>query len=364
MSNNKTIKIGDNIIGEGHPTYFIADIAANHDGSLDRAKKLIELAKKNGADAAKFQHHNVDKYVSDYGFKDLGGKFSHQTDWKKSIFEVYKDAEVPFDWTNELKKFCDSIEIDFFTTPYDLEMVNYVDDFVPAYKIGSGDIAWEAMLEKIASKGKPVIFSTGAATMQEVINAVDVLKPINKDLLIMQCNTNYTGSIENFKYINLNVLKTYKTLFPEIILGLSDHTPGLETTLGAVALGAKAIEKHFTDDTSREGPDHPFSMDPEAWKNMVESTRYLEASMGSKIKKVEENEEETVILQRRAIRVIKNLKEGDKLDGSHIEFQRPCPDDAIDINAVDKLINKKLDRDIDKGDYLRLEHFDWSKDND
>lgn len=361
MNPKNTIKIGDNIVGEKQPTYFIADIAANHDGSLERAKKLIKLAKENGADAAKFQHHNVDKYVSDYGFKDLGGKFSHQADWNKSIFEVYKDAEVPFDWTDELKKFCDEIGIDFFTTPYDLKMVDYVDDFVPAYKIGSGDVAWEAMLKKIASKGKPVLFSTGAATIQEVVNAVNVLKSINEDLLIMQCNTNYTGSIENFKYINLNVLKTYKTLFPDVILGLSDHTPGLETTLGAVALGAKAIEKHFTDDTSREGPDHPFSMDPKSWQQMVKSTRYLEAAMGSKLKKVEENEQETVVLQRRAIRVTTNIEKGKILTRNQLEFQRPCPEDAIDINKVDQLIDKELQKRINEGDYLRLEHFDWSK---
>ena len=117
----KDIKIGSRFIGDKYPTYFIADIAANHDGNIERAKKLIKLAKESGADAVKFQHHDVTKYVSDYGFKNLGSKFSHQVAWKKSIFEVYKDAEVPRSWTIELKDYCEKIDITFFTTPYDLD---------------------------------------------------------------------------------------------------------------------------------------------------------------------------------------------------------------------------------------------------
>ena len=154
------IKLNGKTIGENSPVYFIADIAANHDGDIDRAKLLINLAKESGADAVKFQHHDVKKYVSDYGFKNLGGKFSHQSKWNKSIFEVYKDAEVPRLWTQELKSYCDKLEITFFTTPYDLDTVDYIDDFVPAYKIGSGDIVWHDMLKKVANKQKPVLFAT------------------------------------------------------------------------------------------------------------------------------------------------------------------------------------------------------------
>ena len=123
--NKKTIKIEKSIIGDSHPTYFIADIAANHDGDLNRAKDLIEIAKDAGADAAKFQHHDVRKYVSDSGFKSLGGKFSHQSKWDKSIFEVYKDAEVPKEWTEALRDHCKKVGIDFFSTPYDLDMVDH-----------------------------------------------------------------------------------------------------------------------------------------------------------------------------------------------------------------------------------------------
>ncbi|MDB4060243.1 N-acetylneuraminate synthase family protein [Flavobacteriaceae bacterium] len=355
----KDIKIGKHIIGENHPTYFIADIAANHDGDIERAKSLIELAKESGADAVKFQHHDVKKYVSDYGFKNLGGKFSHQSKWDKSIFEVYKDAEVPRSWTDELKEYCNKLDVTFFTTPYDLETVDFIDKFVPAFKIGSGDVAWHAMLNKIANTNKPVLFATGASTMQEVINAVNILTSINKNIILMQCNTNYTGKDENFKYINLNVLKTYKTLFPNIILGLSDHTHGGVTVLGSVALGARVIEKHFTDDTTRKGPDHPFSMDPTSWRKMVDDTRLLESAMGSSMKKVEDNEKETVILQRRAIRLVITKQEGEVINLEDIQFQRPCPDDAISVNDFSQIIGKKLSKNKDNGDYIKMEDIIW-----
>ncbi|MEY4458804.1 MAG: hypothetical protein RIT38_9 [Bacteroidota bacterium] len=355
----KDIKIGKDLIGDNHPVYFIADIAANHDGDIERAKDLIKLAKDSGANAVKFQHHDVKKYVSDFGFKNLGGKFSHQSKWKKSIFEVYKDAEVPRSWTQELKEYCDKLEITFFTTPYDLDTVDFINDFVPAFKIGSGDVAWYEMLKKIAKTNKPVLFASGASNMQEVINAVNIVTELNENVILMQCNTNYTGNDENFKYINLNVLKTYNTVFPNLILGLSDHTHGGVTVLGSVALGAKVIEKHFTDDTTREGPDHPFSMDPLSWRKMVDDTRLLERALGSTLKKVEDNEAETVILQRRAIRLVLDKMKGDKINLEDIQFQRPCPEDAISINDVEKILGKRLSRDFTCGDYIKIEDILW-----
>ena len=352
-----SFKINNNFVGENHPTYFIADIAANHDGDLDRAKKLIELAKESGAQAVKFQHHDVRHYVNDFGFKNLGQKFSHQKKWKKTIFEVYKDAEVPRDWTPKLKDFCNKVDIDFFSTPYDLSTVDHLDEYVPAYKIGSGDLNWDLMLKKVASKNKPVFLATGASTISEVKHAHDVIKKINPKFCIMQCNTNYTGSLENFKYININVLKDYKKQFKDTILGLSDHTPGHETVLGAIALGAKSVEKHFTDDNSRPGPDHPFSMNPKTWKDMVLSTRHLEQSLGDGEKKLEENENDTVVLQRRAIRAKKDLSEGQVIKSEDFEFQRPCPKDALPLNEFHIIVGKKLNCKVKKNEYLKKSFF-------
>jgi len=351
------IKLGKKIISKNSPTYFIADIAANHDGNLQRAIKLINLAKKSGADAVKFQHHDVTKYVSDYGFKRLGNKLSHQKKWKKTIFEVYKDAEVPRKWTQTLINHCKKIDITFMSTPYDLDTTDYLNKYMPAFKVGSGDLAWDDMLIKIASKKKPFFVATGASTMKEVEHAVKVLKKKRVKFCLMQCNTNYTGSKENFKFINLNVLKIYKKKFPKILLGLSDHTPGHETVLGSIVLGAKVIEKHFTDDTQRKGPDHPFSMDPQTWRLMVDSSRNLENSLGNGIKKVEGNELETVVLQRRATRAIKNLKKGQKILRKDIEYQRPCPQNALTPNESKKIFGKKIKRNINNGDYLKKSDF-------
>jgi len=169
----------------------------------------------------------------------------------------------------------------------------------------------------------------------------------------MQCNTNYTASIENFKYINLNVLNLFKKKYPNLILGLSDHTPGHATVLGAVALGAKAIEKHFTDDNNREGPDHAFSMNFKTWSEMVSRTRELENAMGLKIKKIEKNEKKTVILQRRACRTIENIKKGELITKDKITFLRPCPLDAYPPYDYKKILNRRAKKRILKGDYFR-----------
>ena len=249
-------------IGLNKPTFFIADIAANHDGDLNKAIDLIHMSAECGADAAKFQHFKAETIVSDIGFKKLKEKKSHQASWKKSVYEVYKDASINLEWTEKLKKECDKCGIIFFTSPYDLELVDFVDEYVPAYKIGSGDITYLEIVNKIASKKKPVILATGASTLKDVDRAVKKILSKNKELCLMQCNTNYTAEKSNLNYINLNVLNTYKKKYPNILLGLSDHTAGHSTVLGAITLGARMVEKHFTNDNFKEGPDHKFSMNP------------------------------------------------------------------------------------------------------
>ena len=353
MKSDSTLNISGKNIGPGHKTYFIADIAANHDGDLSRAKELIYLCAEAGADAAKFQHFQAETIVSAKGFNDMGNKQSHQSKWKKSVVEVYKEASVNLNWTEELKKTCEQVGIPFFTTPYSLELVDELDPYVPAYKIGSGDITWRDMVEKVASKNKPYFLACGASNMIEVKDAVDWALAINSQFGLMQCNTNYTADLENFKYIQLNVLKTLREGYPDLVLGLSDHTSQHATVLGAVSLGASMIEKHFTDDNSRDGPDHGFSMDPTAWKEMVDRTRELELSLGDGEKKVEFNELETVVVQRRAIRANKKLITGEVIkDGDFIPL-RPCPDDAVSPAQMRDIIGSVLKRDIEQGDYLR-----------
>ncbi len=347
------IKIRERWIGDGKPVYFIADIGANHDGDLGRAKKLIRLAAEAGADAAKFQNFRAPKIVSNRGFQSLGGQQSHQASWKKPVFEVYKDASVPWEWTGPLKEECDKAGIDYFSTPYDLEAVDMLDPYVPVFKIGSGDITWLEMLRFVAKKGKPVLLSTGASSLDDVTRAVRTILDVNKHLVLLQCNTNYTGSRENFKHVHLNVLLTYRRLFPDVVLGFSDHTPGHAAVLGAVALGARVIEKHLTDDNAREGPDHPFAMNPATWREMVERTRELEWALGSEDKKVAENERETVVIQRRCLRAARDLKAGTVLTRDALEALRPAPVDAIFPYDLDEVLGKRLRSDVPAGEYLR-----------
>lgn len=356
MKFNKRFKIGKSEIALDKPTYFIADIGANHDGDIKRAKKLIRLCAKNGADAVKFQHFSAKTIVSDYGFKNLRSKQSHQSKWKKSVFNTYKDASIKLEWTNVLKLECKKNKIDFFTSPYSLELVDYVNKYICAYKIGSGDISWHQIIEKISRKKKPVLLATGASTLKEVNKAVQLILKKNKDIVIMQCNTNYTADKKNLNFVNLNVLNVYKKKFPNAILGLSDHTHGHVTVLGAVSLGARVVEKHFTDDNSRYGPDHKFAMNPKTWSEMVSATRELEKSFGDGVKKIENNEKETVVIQRRSVRSSRNLDKGHIINLNDLVFLRPFPKNSLNPYEYKKLIGKKLKYKIKKHECLTKKH--------
>jgi sialic acid synthase SpsE len=350
----KTLKIGRHTVGVDHPTYFIADIAANHDGDLNKAIDLVNRCAEAGANAAKFQNFSAKTIVSDYGFANMDNQQSHQSKWSKSVVEVYDAATLPLGWTEAIKNACDEAGIDYFTSPYDLEFIEPLSKYVCAWKLGSGDITWHEMISKMAAGDKPVLIATGASNLEEVHAAVDVATKLTDQIVLMQCNTNYTASVENFHHIALNVLKTYAQEFPDLVLGLSDHTPGHATVLGAVALGARAIEKHFTSDVTIDGPDHAFSMDPLTWRDMVDRTRELEAALGIPDKRVMDNELETVVIQRRAIRTTRSIKAGENLRQADLEVLRPCPFDALPPHQIGQIIGKAVTRNIEKGDCIRL----------
>jgi sialic acid synthase SpsE len=348
-----TLDIAGQRVGEDCAVYFVADIAANHDGNLGRAKELVRLAAEAGADAAKFQHFAAKTIVSDKGFRALGQQISHQAKWGQTVFQVYQAAAVSLEWTEAIVETCKEVGIAFFTSPYSLELVDAIDPFVPAYKIGSGDITWLEIIEHIAGKNKPYMIAAGASSMDEVAQAVNTALRINRQIVLMQCNTNYTASLENFQYIQLNVLRSFALMYPRMILGLSDHTPGHSTVLGAVALGAKVIEKHFTDDTARSGPDHLFSMDPRGWREMVDRTRELERALGTGVKQVEENEQQTVVLQRRAIRLLRDVEAGETVAREHLTCLRPCPADALPPYRMADVVGKRARRNLQAEECLR-----------
>ena len=347
------IQIGSRTIGDGCPTYFIADVAANHDGDLERARMLIRMAKEAGADAAKFQNFRAPEIVSDYGFRTMGGQVSHQATWKKSVFQVYQEASIPFEWTPILKEECEKVGIDYFSAPYDFDAIDMLDPYVLMYKAGSGEIDWLEALERMARKGKPFFVSTGASTIGEVQRAVHTILKVNPQLVLMQCNTNYTASPDNYDHLHLNVLRTYATMFPDVILGLSDHTHAHAPVLGAVALGARVIERHFTDSNQREGPDHKFAMNPETWAKMVEETRLLERALGSADKTVAGNEQQTAIIQRRCLRAARDIKAGEVFTREMIDVLRPATPGAILPPEIPQVIGTRAHLDIPAGKELR-----------
>lgn len=348
MSNffSQEIKIGSrHLIGLGHPTYFIAEIGANFDGGLDKAKKLIDAAKDAGADCAKFQSFLANKIVSGKGFASMQLKGVHGS-WGRSVEDVFKDAEFPREWHKEISDYCQKVGIDFASAPYDFEAVDLLDSLnVPFIKIGSGEITWHEMLSYIAKKGKPVMLATGDSTLSEVDEAIKVIEATgNRNVILMQCITNYPSKIES---ANIRVLDTYKTAF-NIITGYSDHSPGDVVVLGSVALGARVIEKHFTLSNKDVGPDHPHSMEPAEFKAMVQRVRNLELALGSSRKEVVEEESETVIVQRRSLYARRDLVAGQQLAAADIVELRPAL--GILPKFKETIINHKIKNNISSGE--------------
>ncbi len=339
----KKIKIGDRLVGEGKPTYIIAEIGSNFDGSLEQAKHLIDLAVKLRADAAKFQSFLPDKIIAREAFRE---KSSFQARWDKSVYEVYSDAMVPRAWHRELADYCKEKNIDFFSSPYDKEAADLLDEIgVPVFKIGSGDITYLSLIEYIAQKGKPIILGTGASSMGEIEEAVNVIRSTgNEDIILLQCITNYPSP---FEHANIRAMVTLRDAF-EVLVGYSDHTPGSVVPLGAVALGACVIEKHFTFDKARKGPDHPFAMDVQEMASMIEDIRKLEFALGSPIKQLTDTETETVILQRRSLFAKIDIETGTTIASEMIEPLRPAR--GILLKHIDLVVGRRAKVDIPKGE--------------
>lgn len=317
----KEIQIGNRLVGNGHPSYIIAEIGANFDNSLSKAKELCAAAKETGADCAKFQSFKAEKIVSAGGFSKMKLKGVHGS-WGRPVHEVFRDAEFPREWHSEVKEYCDKIGIDFSSSPYDIEAVDLcVELNVPFIKIGSGEITWLEMLEYIAKKNLPMILATGDATLSEIDEAIRVIESTgNKNLILLQCITNYPSMIES---ANINVLKTYQNAF-DILTGYSDHSAGDLVILGSIALGGCVVEKHFTLNKNDKGPDHPHSMDVSDFTSMVKDIRLLETAMGSTRKFVVEEENETVYVQRRGLYSSKTIPKGKIIEESDLVVLRPA----------------------------------------
>lgn len=326
----------------------MAEIGSNHDGSLTQAKKLVGLAKKAGADAIKFQTFLAAKIVSKEGFASLGRKLSFQACWKKSVYATYKAAEFPRNWHREIADYCREKEIDFFSSPYDKEGVDLLNEIgVSAFKIGSGDINFLSLVEYIASKGKPVIVGTGASRMEEIREAVSIIRSAgNKNIVLLQCITAYPTPLEQ---ANIRAMLTLRNAF-RLPVGYSDHSLGILVPLGAVALGACMIEKHFTLDNTRPGPDHPFALDVPRFTQMAEKIRLMEKALGSCIKEPVPAERETIILQRRSIYARENIAKGIQITKNMLSILRP--EQEIKPKHFPLLLGRKTRVNIKRGSPL------------
>ncbi len=342
------VKIGERYVGDGEPTYIIAEIGSNFDGSLEQAKYLVGLAKEVGADASKFQSFLPDKIIAKRGFET---KASFQARWEKPVYEVYKEAMFPREWHKELADYCQQKNIHFFSSPYDKEAVDLLDEIgVPAFKIGSGDITFLSLVEYIAKKGKPIILGTGASSMGEIEQAVSTIRTAgNQDIILLQCITNYPSP---FEQANIRAMVTLREAF-QVPVGYSDHTPGSVVPLGAVALGACVIEKHFTFDKTRGGPDHPFAMDISEMAAMVRDIRLLESALGSPVKQLTPAEVETVVIQRRSLFARVNIPAGTSITPEMIEPLRPAI--GIEPKYIGLVIGRKAKVDILGGEPITWE---------
>lgn len=345
----KPIKIADRMIGPGHPAFIIAEVGSNFDGSLEKAKKLVDLAKECGADAIKFQTFAAGKIINRASF-EKGSDAGFQKKWKKPVWQVYKDAEFPREWHAKIMDHCKEKGIIFLSSPYDREAVDLMEKIgVPAYKIGSGDITFLQLVEYIAKKGKPILLGTGASTMEEIREAVEVIKKHNGQLVILQCVTDYPST---FADANVRAMETLQKAF-DVPVGYSDHTPGSVVPVLSVAFGCCVIEKHFTDDKSLPGPDHPFALDPAELKQLVRDVRNAEAALGTPVKAVYPGEQKTRIVQRRSLFAKKDIPRGTVVTEDMVDILRPF--EGIPPKDLGKVVGRKARADIKAGEAITWE---------
>ena len=316
----RDIQINGKTIGTKAPVFLVTEAGVNHNGDLSIAKKLIDISVKAKVDAIKFQTFITEKLILKTTHKVEYQKVSADDD--ENFYDMVKKYELSRDDFKALKVYCAEKGIIFLSTPFDEVSVEWLEDLdVPAYKIGSGDMNNFPLLELICSKKKPILLSTGMATLKEVKESVDFIRSNGvEDIILFQCTTNYPTSLEE---VNLNVIETYMREFPDLIIGFSDHSIGLEASIGAVAKGVKVIEKHLTLDKNMEGPDHKASMDPEVLIKWVDSVRKIEMALG-KYKKVPSKAElEISKIARKSIVSARDLNIGDLLKAEDIAIKRP-----------------------------------------
>ena len=324
-------------------TFIIAELSANHGHDIDIAKKTMYAAKESGADAIKLQTYTADTITikSDKSYFRL----DNGSIWDgKLLYDLYTEAYTPWEWHNELFKYANSLGLICFSSPFDFTAVDFLENLnAPAYKIASFEITDIPLIKYVASKGKPIIISTGLATFQDIQDAIDVCKlEGNNQVVLLQCTSEYPAKIED---ANLVTMQNMKETFG-VEVGLSDHTLGITAPIVSVALGAKVIEKHFILDKSIGGPDASFSLEPHEFKAMVDAVREAEQALG----RVDYQLNEKKVKNRefaRSLFVVKDIQAGEVFTTDHVRSIRPGH--GLAPKHIDSILGKVARKDIERG---------------
>lgn len=342
------MKIGNREIGNGHPTYIIAEMSANHAGDIERAKEIIHAAKEAGADCIKIQTYTPDTITIDC---DL--PYFHISDgtWSgENLYQLYQKTFTPWEWQRELKEEADKLQIDFFSSPFDNTAVDFLEEIgVKFYKIASFELVDIPLIEYVASKKKPIIMSTGMATLAEIDEAVAaVRRQENDDLALLRCASAYPAITDE---MNLRTMQNMKETFG-VPVGLSDHSMGAVGAVTAVALGASIIEKHFCLDRAIENPDSSFSMNPSEFKQMVKDVRQAEMAIGC-VKYGPTRQEMGNLQFRRSIFCVKDIKKGEKITRDNVRIIRPGY--GLVPKYYNEIMGQKALQDIRRGTPLQFD---------
>ena len=333
-------------LGAGHPVYIVAEMSANHSQDLEQAIKIIEAAKESGADAVKLQTYTPDTITIDCDneYFQIKGTLWHG----RVLYDLYGEAYTPWDWHARLKKVANELGMDLFSTPFDDTAVDFLETLeMPVYKIASFEIVDLPLLRKIAETGKPIIMSTGMATLAEIEEAVTTIRKAGcSELMLLKCTSSYPAPPEE---MNLRTIPHLAEAFG-VPVGVSDHTLGIAVAVAAVALGACMVEKHFTLSREIPGPDSAFSMEPKEFKAMVEAVRIAEKALGTITYGVSEQEAKSRVF-RRSLFVVDDVKAGDTLTAQNVRSIRPAH--GLHTRCLDDVIGRRACRDIRRGTPLR-----------
>ncbi|MCJ8172289.1 pseudaminic acid synthase [Clostridium botulinum] len=347
---NNFIKIGNKKIGEGEKTFIIAEMSANHLQSFERAVEIIKKAKESGADAIKLQTYTPDTITIDCDNEYF--QIKQGTIWDgTTLYKLYEKAYTPWEWQPKLKKIAEDLGLICFSSPFDKTSVDFLEDMnVEAYKIASFEITDIPFIEYIASKGKPIIMSTGIATLGDIEKAIEACHRMgNYEIALLKCTSTYPSPLED---INLKTIPNMKETFKTVV-GLSDHTLGHSVALGAVALGAKIVEKHFTLKREDGGPDAQFSMEPEEFKAMVQGIREVEKALGNVTYELTEKQRNSRE-HSRSLFVVKDIKKGEVFTEENVRSIRPGF--GLKTKYISKILGKKARYDINKGNPLFMNY--------